>query len=108
MTTVIPKFMNQNSAARYLGVEPRTMANWRSSKKYNIPYVKVGSLVKYRQSDLDDFLESRTMGKEGDRELEIKKKVQASVRKSRGANQASSQPLKDSLEPNTTEEEEEN
>ncbi|WP_031429853.1 helix-turn-helix domain-containing protein [Methylomicrobium agile] len=49
-------------AADYLGVKVSTLEVWRSTKRYNIPYVKVGRLVKYRQSDLDAFLESRTVG----------------------------------------------
>lgn len=48
-------------AAEYLGVSPGTLEVWRSTKRYYLPYIKVGRLVKYRLSDLDDFLESRTV-----------------------------------------------
>ncbi len=54
--------MKADEAAKFLGITPRTLAVWRSSKRYKIPYVKVGSLVHYRRSDLVAFLESRLVG----------------------------------------------
>ncbi len=47
-------------AADYLGVQPQTLAAWRSAGRYGLPFVKVGRLVKYRQSDLDEFLAKNT------------------------------------------------
>lgn len=47
-------------AADYLGVTKQTLAVWRSTKRYAIPFIKVGRLVKYRKSALDSFLENRT------------------------------------------------
>ena len=49
-------------AARYIGVKPGTLQVWRSTKRYDLPYIKVGRLVRYRQSALDAFLTSRTQG----------------------------------------------
>ena len=51
-------------AAEYLGVTPRTLEVWRCKKRFQIPFIKVGRLVKYRKSALDAFLESRTIGAE--------------------------------------------
>lgn len=53
---------NNDEAAQYLGIKPRTLEVWRSTKRYSIPYVKVGGLVRYRLESLDKFLESRTVG----------------------------------------------
>ena len=50
-----------SEAAIYLGITPGTLNVWRCTKRHQIPYVKVGSLVKYRKSDLDEWLESRTI-----------------------------------------------
>jgi len=44
-------------AARYLGVKLETLAVWRCTKRYYLPYIKVGRLVKYRIDDLDAFIE---------------------------------------------------
>lgn len=46
-------------AAEYLGVTPRTLEVWRCTKRHEIPYFKVGRLVKYRKTDLDAWLNSR-------------------------------------------------
>ncbi len=53
--------LNSQEAALYLGVAHNSLAVWRTTKRYPIPYVKVGRLVKYRLSDLNAFLESRTI-----------------------------------------------
>jgi excisionase family DNA binding protein len=48
-------------AAEYLGVQPQTLAVWRSQKRYGIPYIRVGAYIRYRQSALDQWLASRTV-----------------------------------------------
>lgn len=50
--------------AEYLGVSHDTLSVWRCVGRYNIPFIKVGRLVKYRKSSLDAFLDSRTHGVE--------------------------------------------
>lgn len=56
--------LSAKQAAEYLGVTVSTLEVWRCTKRYPIPFIKVGHLVKYRQSALDAFLESRTVGRE--------------------------------------------
>ena len=53
--------LTNEESASYLGVAPNSLAVWRTTKRYALPYIKVDRLVKYRQSDLDSCLESRTM-----------------------------------------------
>jgi len=65
MATVIldrPKLLTRAEAAAYLGCKPQTLAMWASTKRYNLRYVKVGRSVRYRVSDLEAFLNSRTVG----------------------------------------------
>ncbi len=57
--------------AEYLGVQSQTLAVWRMSGKYGLPFVKVGRLVRYRQSDIERFVERRTIG--GNNSLEVQK-----------------------------------
>jgi len=47
-------------AAAYIGVSENTLSVWRCVGRYAIPFIKVGRLVRYRVSDLDAWLESRT------------------------------------------------
>jgi excisionase family DNA binding protein len=54
--------LTNDQAAAYLGVTPRTLEVWRCTKRHNIPYIKVGRLVKYRQNALDSWLIARTIG----------------------------------------------
>ena len=51
-------------AAAYIGVTENTLSVWRCVGRYNIQFVKVGRLVRYRKSALDAFLDRRTIGGE--------------------------------------------
>lgn len=53
--------LSRRQAAEYLGVELETLHNWACTKRYNLKYIKVGRLAKYRKEDLDDFLARRTI-----------------------------------------------
>ncbi len=56
--------LTPSEAAAYIGVTENTLSVWRCVGRYNIPFVKVGRLVKYRKSALDAFLDRRTIGGE--------------------------------------------
>ncbi|WP_336285488.1 helix-turn-helix domain-containing protein [Citrobacter arsenatis] len=46
-------------AAAYIGVAPRTMANWHSTGRVKIPFYKIGrKKTIYLKSDLDAYLAS--------------------------------------------------
>jgi len=51
--------LNTDQAAVYLGVRPSTLENWRVTGRYNLPFVKIGRLPRYRRSDLDAFIARR-------------------------------------------------
>ena len=46
-------------AAKYLHVTEGTLAVWRCTGRYEIPFVKSGRKVLYRLSDLENFINSR-------------------------------------------------
>ncbi len=48
--------LNGKEAARVLGVTSNTLAGWRFKGNVNLTYVKLGKVVRYRRSDLDDFI----------------------------------------------------
>ncbi|CAJ6926268.1 Helix-turn-helix domain [Burkholderia pseudomallei] len=52
-------FLNPVQAAEYLQIKPATLAVWRSSGRYNLPYVKVGGRVQYRLQDIEEFISTR-------------------------------------------------
>lgn len=51
--------LNRKQAAEYLGITPATLAVWACTKRYKLPFVKIGRLVKYRISDLEMFINER-------------------------------------------------
>lgn len=53
--------LTRRAAATYLGLSPITLAIWRSTKRYGLPVVKIGRTVRYRQSDLDEFINKRVI-----------------------------------------------
>jgi len=57
-----PRLLSRKEAADFLGVKEVTLAVWKSTKRYHLPVIKVGRLVRYRYSDLLDFIERRTVG----------------------------------------------
>ena len=54
--------LTPDQVAAYLGINTTTLAVWRCSGRYKLPFVKVGRLVRYRKSTLDEFIASRTIG----------------------------------------------
>ena len=51
--------MTRPEAADYIGISPRTLANWHSSGRVKIPFYKVGrKKTIYMKSDLDAYLAS--------------------------------------------------
>lgn len=50
---------DNDQAAAYLGCTPLTLRAWVSKRK--VPFVKLGSLVRFRQRDLDEFLEQNSV-----------------------------------------------
>ena len=47
--------------AELLGVAPGTLEVWRTTKRYPLPYLKVGRKVLYRRSAGEEFLAARTV-----------------------------------------------
>lgn len=55
------KLLTRLEAAKYLGITEQTLAVWACTKRYDLAYVKVGRLVKYRLADLEAFIERHTV-----------------------------------------------
>lgn len=68
MTTPVPQatacpplsprdLLTPDQVAATLGLSHRTLADWRRTKRAALPYVKVGSRVRYRRSDVAALIE---------------------------------------------------
>lgn len=53
--------LTPEAAANFLGIRENTLAVWRCTQRVDLPYVKVGRLVRYRRSALEAFLERQTV-----------------------------------------------
>jgi excisionase family DNA binding protein len=52
--------LTPEEASQRLGnVKAVTLAKWRSTKKYKLPFIKIGGRVCYKAADVDAFIESR-------------------------------------------------
>ena len=60
--------LNTTEAAEYLGFQPQTLAIWRTTGRYGLPFLKCGRLVRYRRADLDAWLASRRRTHTGESE----------------------------------------
>jgi excisionase family DNA binding protein len=56
-----PELLDTESAAEYLGLKGHTLEVWRSTGRYDLPFVRLGRRIKYRRADLDAFLERCTV-----------------------------------------------
>jgi excisionase family DNA binding protein len=59
-TIVEDRLLAPPDAAEFLGVAVQTLGVWRCYKRHGLPYVKVGTRVRYRMSDLQKWLAGRT------------------------------------------------
>lgn len=50
--------LTQDEAAMELGVKPNTLANWRCTKRTEIPFIRLGKRsIRYRWGDVQAYLE---------------------------------------------------
>ena len=60
ITNSSKQLLDEQQAAIIIDVTPGTLSVWRSTGRYNLPFIKVGRKVRYRRADLEAWLESRT------------------------------------------------
>ena len=56
------KLLTADEVSDILGITPTTLSVWRSTKRYQLPWVKVGGRIRYRLIDVQKFIESRIRG----------------------------------------------
>jgi excisionase family DNA binding protein len=58
MTAELEPLMTPDETAGYLRVSKETLATWRCTERRPLPFVKVGSLVRYRRDDVTSFIKA--------------------------------------------------
>ena len=56
------RLLTKEEVSGILGITVGTLAVWRATKRYNLPYVKSGRLIRYREEDVQAFIDSRLRG----------------------------------------------
>jgi excisionase family DNA binding protein len=62
-TTVIQAgfdLIDSQETAEILGISKSALEVWRTTGRYQLPFIKVGRNVRYRRSDVSEWLDSRT------------------------------------------------
>ena len=54
--------LTPKTVSHILGITVGTLAVWRATNRYDLPYVKSGRLVRYREEDVEAFISSRIHG----------------------------------------------
>ena len=50
------KLLTPEETANFLNISVKLLNEWRYNQKVNIPYVKLGRLIRYRLVDLEELL----------------------------------------------------
>lgn len=58
----LARLMTPAEVAELLGVQVQTLTAWRCRGAQELPYVKAGRLVRYREADVERFVQMRTVG----------------------------------------------
>ena len=53
--------LTPEQTAERLGLATGTWSIWRTTGRYNLPFVKAGARVRYRASDVEAFIRRRTV-----------------------------------------------
>jgi len=60
----LPTLYLPKEVAERLRVSVGTLAVWRCTKRYSLPFIKCGRSVRYSADAVEEFLRSRTTGQE--------------------------------------------
>ena len=59
------ELISPEATATMLGVKPATLTVWRCTRRYPLPFIKIGSRrVMYRRSDVEIFIAAGAVGGE--------------------------------------------
>jgi len=61
MPREIPRLLSDVEVAALLGVTVGTLAVWRCTRIYPLPFIKAGGRVRYNLVDVERFLQARTV-----------------------------------------------
>lgn len=68
---MIERLLNTKEVSEILGVTVKSLANSRyTGIGIQVPYIKIGKLVKYKESDLEKYIEANTFNHTGEAKVD--------------------------------------
>ena len=61
ITRGLTNLLSPAEAAAILGVTVGTLSVWRCTRRYNLPFVKIGRTVKYRPQDIEEYIDRQAV-----------------------------------------------
>ena len=58
---LLQQLLTEDQTAAYLSIRSQTLATWRATRRYALPYIRVGRAIRYRLTDVEQFLTRRTV-----------------------------------------------
>jgi hypothetical protein len=71
------QILNEQEAAKFIGVTVHALRAWRWRKKEGPKYLKLGSCVRYRLRDLESYLESRVVSCAAEQKIQPRRRRRA-------------------------------
>jgi len=56
------QMLDRKAAAEFLGIKEQTLAVWACTKRYDLPFIKIGRRVMYLITDLVAFINRNRVG----------------------------------------------
>jgi hypothetical protein len=56
------QLLTPKDTAKLLGVQVETLSVWRCTKRYPLKFIKVGSRIRYRLADIEEFIKGCARG----------------------------------------------
>ena len=64
MSDIFQDRLSPPQTADVLGVTTGTLAVWRCTQRYSLPFVRIGRKIFYKGADVQNFIDQRTVGRE--------------------------------------------
>ncbi len=64
---MVEELLDTNQASKILGMKPKSLANSRyTGTGIQVPFIKLGNLVRYKSSDLQNYITKNTFSHTGE------------------------------------------
>jgi excisionase family DNA binding protein len=50
------ELLTPEDTANFLGIRTHTLATWRCTGRYGLPFIKIGRAIRYRRADVEAWL----------------------------------------------------